>query len=62
MQERTLNPKFWDNAKKAEAQLKEIQLLKIWTEAFVIVNNSCNDLTTIYEFYKDCEVTEAELL
>lgn len=61
MQERTLNPTFWDNAKKAEAQLKEIQLLKVWTEGFAKVHASCDDLATTYEFYKEGEVTETEL-
>jgi peptide chain release factor 2 len=61
MQERTLNPTFWDNAKKAEAQLKEIQLLKVWTEGFAKVHASCDDLATTYEFYKEGEVTESEL-
>lgn len=61
MQERTLNPTFWDNAKKAEAQLKEIQLLKVWTEGFAKVHASCDDLATTYEFYKEGDVTETEL-
>ncbi len=61
MQERTLNPTFWDNAKRAEAQLKEIQLLKVWTEGFGKVHASCDDLATTYEFYKEGEITETEL-
>lgn len=61
MQERTLAPTFWDDAKKAEIQLKEIQLLKVWTEGFAKVNASCEDLETTYDFYKENEVTEDEL-
>jgi peptide chain release factor 2 len=61
MQERTLAPNFWDNAKKAEAQLKEIQLLKIWIDGFAKVNASCEDLETTYDFYKENELTEDEL-
>jgi peptide chain release factor 2 len=33
-EERTVNPGFWDDSKKAEATMKKIRELKYWVDGF----------------------------
>lgn len=61
IEEKTLAPNFWDDPKKAEETLKSIQLLKQWTSAFTELERSSDDLTTIYEFFKEGEASENEV-
>lgn len=60
-EERTLAPTFWDDAKKAEGILKVIKGKKQWVDLFNKVDQSIEDLSTLFEFYKEGEATEAEL-
>ena len=41
--------------------MKELQALKIWTNAFETIERSIDDLETLFEFYTAGEVTEEEL-
>lgn len=41
--------------------MKELQALKIWTNAFETIERSIDDLETLFEFYSAGEVTEDEL-
>jgi peptide chain release factor 2 len=41
--------------------VKELQALKIWTNAFETIERSIDDLETLFEFYSAGEVTEDEL-
>ncbi|WP_156140524.1 peptide chain release factor 2 [Sporocytophaga myxococcoides] len=52
---------FWDNPKEAEATLKSIKSLKIWTDYYKQVEDSFNDFETLYEFYEAGDVDEAEI-
>jgi peptide chain release factor 2 len=41
--------------------VKELQALKIWTNAFETIDRAINDLETLFEFYNAGEATEEEL-
>ncbi len=57
----TRAPDFWSNPKKAEQWLKKISSLKSWISDFNSVDDSLNDLTVIFDFYKQKEASEQEL-
>jgi peptide chain release factor 2 len=57
----TGDPAFWEDPKRAELILKKIRILKAWTEGFLELESSVEDLQTLFEFYRDGEVSEAEL-
>jgi peptide chain release factor 2 len=57
----TQNPKFWDNPEVAEAKLKEISLIKTWTNSFKKVCSNVDDLIVLSDFLKSNEATEEEL-
>lgn len=58
---KTQDPSFWDDPKKAEAQMKSIRGLKFWVETFDKVNTAVSDLEVVMEFVKEGMSTEAEL-
>ncbi|OFY19093.1 MAG: peptide chain release factor 2 [Bacteroidetes bacterium GWF2_33_38] len=57
----TQDSNFWNDPKEAEAKLKEISLIKNWTNAFEKVEANVEDLNVIYEFAKASEATDEEL-
>jgi len=61
LQEKSLAPGFWDDPKKAEELLKQIQIVKNWTDGYQQVKASADDLTTIFEFFKEGEATEKDV-
>ncbi len=52
---------FWNDPKKAEDLLKEIALQKSWTSAYAEVKNAVDDLSVLYDFYKEEEATAEEV-
>ncbi|MCX8484630.1 MAG: peptide chain release factor 2 [Bacteroidia bacterium] len=60
-EEQTLDPKFWDEPKKAELHLKKIKDKKIWTDAFGLITNSIGDLEVLIEFQEVGEATSDEV-
>jgi peptide chain release factor 2 len=52
---------FWNDPKKAEQVLKGINLKKKWTQPFQQLTSSTEDLTVLFEFYKEGAATEAEV-
>lgn len=61
LEEKTLDPNFWNDSKKAEAVLKEVKSRKTWVQAYDELTNAVNDLDTMYEFYKAEEATEQDV-
>ncbi|UOQ79640.1 MULTISPECIES: peptide chain release factor 2 [Hymenobacter] len=57
----TTAPGFWDDSKKAEAVMKDIKALKIWTDDFEAVEKSVSDVEVLYDFYREGDVTEQEI-
>ncbi|MCZ8284287.1 MAG: peptide chain release factor 2, partial [Bacteroidia bacterium] len=64
LEEKTLDPNFWADSKKAEAVLKEVRARKSWVSSYDKLTAAIDDLDTMYEFYKsgDAEEKDAEEL
>lgn len=60
-EEQTLDPKFWDEPKKAELHLKKIKDKKIWTDAFGSISGAISDLEVLVEFQEVGEATAEEV-
>jgi peptide chain release factor 2 len=54
-------PGLWSDARKAEDLLKSIALLKSWTNDFQKIGSAIEDLTVIYDFFREGEATEEEV-
>ncbi len=55
------NPDFWNKPKEAEILMKAIRFKKKWVEDYNAVILLNEDLTVLYDFYKEEEVSEQEL-
>ena len=58
---KTQDPDFWNDPKKAEAQMKSIRGLKSWVESYDSLHDKYNDLEVLLEFIKEGEGSEEEL-
>ncbi len=58
---KTQDPEFWNDSKKAEAQMKAIRGLKFWVESYDNLNGSYEDVEVLYEFAKEGEGEESEV-
>ncbi len=58
---KTQDPSFWDDAKKAEAQMKAIRGLKFWVETYDVLKSQWEDLEVLFDFVKEDAATEEEL-
>lgn len=55
------DPDFWNDAKKAEAQMKTIRSLKFWIETYEHLQNGLDDLLVLIDFFKEGMAEEAEV-
>ncbi|HJZ41603.1 MAG TPA: peptide chain release factor 2 [Bacteroidales bacterium] len=60
-EEKSHAPDFWNDPKAAEKKLKEISSLKNWTLAYDQLNKSIDDLTVLYDFFREGEAEEKEV-
>ena len=58
---RTQAPGFWDDQKRAEAQMKLVKGLEKWIKDYEEVRTMADELETAFAFYKEELVTEAEV-
>ena len=58
---RTQDPGFWEDAKRAEAQMKKVRELKKWIELYNEVNAAAEELQLAYEYVKEDIITEDEV-
>ena len=58
---RTQAPEFWDDQKRAEAQMKLVKGLEKWIKGYEEVKTLADELETAFEFYKEELVTEEEV-
>jgi peptide chain release factor 2 len=58
---KTQDPSFWDDAKKAEKQMKAIRTIKFWVETYDSLKALFDDLEVLVEFHKEGEVEEIEV-
>ena len=52
---------FWDDPKKAELFLKNINKVKIWVTSFDDVRSAFDDFIVLYEFYKEGDINDSEI-
>jgi len=60
-EQKTHDPKFWDDPKEAEKQLKKVAELKEWVKAYNGVKSSIDDLQTLMDFAAEGDATEEEV-
>ena len=58
---RTQAPGFWDDAKKAEAQMKKVKGLQAWIDGYKEVKTLVDELELSFDFFKNELVTEQEV-
>ncbi|MDR1557284.1 MAG: peptide chain release factor 2 [Tannerellaceae bacterium] len=58
---RTHDPVFWEDAKRAEAQMKVVKELKKWIELYNEVQAATEELCLAYEYIKEGIISEEEL-
>ena len=58
---RTQAPGFWDDAKKAEAQMKKVKELQKWIDGYKEVKTLADELELSFDFFKEEMVTEEEV-
>jgi peptide chain release factor 2 len=58
---RSQAPEFWDDAKKAEVQMKKLKEVKSWVNCYQEIKTAIDDLQVLYEFYKEGEAEEGDL-
>ena len=61
-EEKTVNPDFWNDPKVAEILMKELRFKKKWVEDYNTILRLNEDLNIFYEFYKEEEADEKEVL
>lgn len=58
---KTQDPDFWNDAKTAEAKMKQIRGLKYWVEGFDRLKGQLDDLEVLMEFVREGAATEEEV-
>ena len=58
---RTHVPDFWNDQKKAEAQMRKVKELKFWIEGYNEAEKSVEELTLAFDFVKEDVITEEAL-
>lgn len=58
---RTQAPGFWDDPKKAEAQMKKVKGLQAWIDGYKEVRALADELQLAMDFFKEELVTEQEI-
>ena len=62
LEEKTINPNFWNNNNEAQKILKKIKSLKDWVIGYNLTKSLCDELEITFEYFKVNEVSEKELL
>jgi peptide chain release factor 2 len=60
-EEKASDPDFWNNPREAEIQMRSLRGKKKWVSDYEQVKSYNEDLTVLYDFYKDGEATELEV-
>ena len=60
-EQRTQDPEFWNDPKKAEVLMRQIREKKNWTEKFAAAEKELEDVEVLFEFYGEGEATEEEV-
>ncbi|WP_139374811.1 peptide chain release factor 2 [Salegentibacter holothuriorum] len=60
-EEKTFAPDFWNDPKKAEIIMRDLNSEKQWVEEFEKSETLVEDLDVLYEFYKEDEASEQDV-
>jgi peptide chain release factor 2 len=60
-EEKTKDPKFWDDPKSAEKQLKHVAVIKDWINSYNKVTTALEDLNVVLDFFKEGEASEQDV-
>jgi len=58
---RSQAPDFWNDAKKAEVQMKSLRELKSWVKDYEEVKTAVDDLQILYDFQKSGDAEESDV-
>lgn len=58
---KTQDPAFWNNPKEAEAQMKVVRSIKVWTDGFKQIDQAMEDLLVLYDFFEMDEAIEEDI-
>ena len=61
-EQKTEAPDFWNDPKEAQKTMKAIKSRKAWVDAFREVQQSCDDLQVMGEFFDSGDATEEEVI
>lgn len=56
-----MQPNFWDDPKKAEQHIAEINSKKVWTDAWQQANSLLEDTLVLFDFLQSGDATEEEM-
>ncbi len=57
----TLQPNFWDDPKKAESHIAQINAKKVWTDAWQEVNTLLEDTQVLFDFFQNGDASAEEM-
>ncbi|MDD4819976.1 MAG: peptide chain release factor 2 [Flavobacteriales bacterium] len=60
-EEKTHDPLFWEDPKKAEAHMRTLNAKKRWVDDYNKVRNAVEDLSVLFDFYREEEATEEDV-
>ncbi|MBQ1276887.1 MAG: PCRF domain-containing protein, partial [Flavobacteriales bacterium] len=60
-EEKTHDPQFWNDAKKAEAHMRSLNSKKRWVDDYNAVKSAAEDLEVMYDFFRSGDASEEEL-
>ncbi|MCI6671605.1 MAG: peptide chain release factor 2 [Prevotella sp.] len=58
---RTQAPDFWDDAERAQAQMKKVKGIEKWLKGYETISAQTEELQLAFDFYKDDLVSEEEV-
>lgn len=61
-EEKASDPDFWNKPKEAEIAMRSLRRKKKWVEDYNQVRSDGEDLSVLYDFYKESEATEEEVI
>jgi len=61
-EEKTANPDFWNDPKKAEILMKSLRFKKKWVEDYTTAKTDSEEVQILYDFYKEGEATGEEIM
>lgn len=56
------DPEFWNDAKEAEKVMRRMRGRKAWVDEYERAETAIEDLQVLYEFFKEGESTEDEVM